>query len=216
MGGVQDTGTTGGDGVTTDRERFEQLFERCYEALMAYAVRRAPSAEDAADVVSETFTTAWRRIGDLPPGDEARLWLYGTARRTLRNQQRGARRRTALDERLLLAARVARARARPFESDGRDDDLVDAMGTLSEGDQELLRLVAWEGLDGTEVATVLGISPTAARVRLHRARQRLRGRLAAATPVTTVGDDGAPRPALPRPDDVFAPVSRGTRQQEGS
>lgn len=83
--------------MTTDRERFEELFERCYDALMAYAVRRAPSAEDAADVVSDTFTTAWRRIHELPPGDEARLWPYGTARRTIHTHRRSSLRREALD-----------------------------------------------------------------------------------------------------------------------
>ncbi len=201
--------------MTTDRERFEQLFDRCYEALMAYSVRRTPSAEDAADVVSETFTTAWRRIGELPAGDEARLWLYGTARRTIRNQQRGVRRRAALDDRLLAHARTSHARAWPFAADGRDDEVVDAVRTLSPDDQELLRLVAWEGLDGTQVAVVLGISPTAARVRLHRARGRLRSRLAAGSVHGSTGP-GAAWSSTGTATDVFAPVARGTRSEEGT
>lgn len=165
--------------MTTDRERFEELFERCYDALLAYAVRRSPSAEDAADVVSETFATAWRRIREVPPGDEARLWLYGTARRTLQTHRRGSRRRDALDERLLSHARTLQAKARGVVHDDASDGLQGAMRSLSEADQELLRLVAWEDLDGLQVAQVLGISPTAARVRLHRARHRLRSRLEA-------------------------------------
>lgn len=203
--------------MTTDRERFEELFERCYDALMAYAVRRTPSAEDAADVVSDTFTTAWRRIGELPPGDEARLWLYGTARRTIRNQRRGVRRREALDERLLVHARIAHSRSRPAAPDGPDGDLVAAMARLSDADQELLRLVAWEGLDGTQVAQVLGVSPTAARVRLHRARQRLRDRLGQVGrlgPVPSGDGIGPARPHDPPGTDVFAPVPRRTRFQE--
>ncbi|WP_380164160.1 RNA polymerase sigma factor [Jannaschia sp. R86511] len=203
--------------MTTDRERFEELFERCYDALMAYAVRRTPSAEDAADVVSDTFTTAWRRIHDLPPGDEARLWLYGTARRVVRNQRRGTRRRLALDERLLDHARVVHQGSRPVVPDGRDDTLVVAMRALSEDDRELLRLVAWEGLDGPQVAAVLGVSANAARVRLHRARVRLRAHLdrAEATQAPPAGGVAAWAGAPPdgSTSDV-APVLRRDRHQE--
>jgi RNA polymerase sigma-70 factor (ECF subfamily) len=53
--------------------------------------------------VAETFTVAWRRIADVPSGQDARAWLYGVARRVLANHDRAIRRR--LDER--LAADVA-------------------------------------------------------------------------------------------------------------
>ncbi|MEV0203507.1 sigma factor [Nonomuraea sp. NPDC050691] len=59
------------------RTRFEAVYEQTYEQILGYAVRRCDSPEDAADVVSETFAIAWRRVDALPPGDEARLWLYG-------------------------------------------------------------------------------------------------------------------------------------------
>ena len=66
----------------------------------AYAMRRAASPEDAADVLSETFLIAWRKLEQVPPGDSARLWLFGVAANVLR---RGAQRRRssrALIERL--------------------------------------------------------------------------------------------------------------------
>ncbi len=194
----------------TDRERFEELFERCYDALMAYAVRRTSSAEDAADVVSDTFTAAWRRIHKLPPGDEARLWLYGTARRTIRTHRRGSLRRHALDERLLTHARILHARAQVTPSDGGADGLVRAMRALSEADQEVLRLVAWEDLEGPQVAQVLGISAPAARVRLHRAGRRLRSRLEAdeRVPGPDHGQDPGPGPRTPS---LFA---RATNQED--
>jgi RNA polymerase sigma-70 factor (ECF subfamily) len=52
-----------------------------------------------------------------------------------------------------------------------------ALASLSEDDQEVLRLVAWDGLAPAEVAVVLGCTPVAARTRLHRARSRLAARL---------------------------------------
>jgi RNA polymerase sigma factor (sigma-70 family) len=47
-----------------------------------------------------------------------------------------------------------------------------ALAVLTDSDRELLLLVGWEGLSQAEAATALGISPGAARVRLHRARKR--------------------------------------------
>ena len=57
-----------------------ELYEENARDLLAYAQRRVPVAEDAADLVAETYLIAWRRIGEVPRGDEARLWLYGVAR----------------------------------------------------------------------------------------------------------------------------------------
>ncbi|GAA4976956.1 hypothetical protein GCM10023334_103440 [Nonomuraea thailandensis] len=63
--------------------RLVEIYEFAYEFILGYVLRRCPRPKDAADVVAETFTTAWRRIEELPEGDEARLWLYGVARRVL-------------------------------------------------------------------------------------------------------------------------------------
>lgn len=58
-------------------------------------------------------------------------------------------------------------------------EVLDALGQgqLAPTDQEVLRLTAWEGLAPAEIARVLGISPNAAAIRLHRARGRLRHEL---------------------------------------
>lgn len=48
-----------------------------------------PTPKDAADAVAETFLVAWRRLPEVPSGEEARPWLYGVARRTLANQRLG-------------------------------------------------------------------------------------------------------------------------------
>lgn len=54
------------------------------------------------------------------------------------------------------------------------------VATLPERDREILTLTAWEGLTPKEVAAVVGIPTNLVRVRLHRARARLAGRLASA------------------------------------
>jgi RNA polymerase sigma-70 factor, ECF subfamily len=144
--------------------------------VLAYAVRRAASAEDAADVVAETFLVAWRRGPDVPGGDAARLWLYGVARRTLANQRRGERRRTRLAARMRAELPAALAAALPAPT-AADDAVLTAIAGLRESDREVLLLSAWEGLSPVEIAKVLAISPLAARSRLHRARLRVQEQL---------------------------------------
>jgi DNA-directed RNA polymerase specialized sigma24 family protein len=65
---------------------FGRLYREHGRAILAYALRRVGDPEDAADVVAETFLIAWRRLGDVPAGDRARLWLYAVARRVVANQ----------------------------------------------------------------------------------------------------------------------------------
>ena len=161
-----------GDGPPPDGERFARLYGDHFDAVLGYALRRTDRAEDAADVVAETFLVAWRRLRHVPDDPAARPWLYGTARRVLANQRRGDRRRTRLGERL----RRDLALAVPDLSDAVVvHDAVDAaMARLSGRDQEVLRLHLWERLESREIAEVLGLPVTVVRPRLSRARARLR------------------------------------------
>jgi RNA polymerase sigma factor (sigma-70 family) len=154
--------------------RFSRLYQDHEREILRYALRRSEEAEDAADVVAETFLVAWRRLGDVPLGEEARLWLYATARRVLANQKRGVKRRTRLAERLRQELR----RQLPAPAPGERGEVLEALAALREGDRELLMLVGMEELTPNQAARVLGISTVAARTRLHRARRRLRALLA--------------------------------------
>jgi RNA polymerase sigma factor (sigma-70 family) len=152
--------------------RFAKLYREEGRAILEYALRRVEDREDAADVVAETFLVAWRRLGEVPIGHEARLWLYGVARLTLANLHRAERRRTRLGRRLAEALHTElSAHSAPA---GEAAEVLRAIGELGDDDRELLLLVSWEGLSPGEVARVLGISALAARSRLHRARRRLR------------------------------------------
>jgi RNA polymerase sigma-70 factor (ECF subfamily) len=153
------------------RARFRAVYDANYHRVLGYALRRAATREDAEDVVAETFLTAWRRLQEVPLGGDARLWLYGVARKALANQRRGQRRRGRLWSRLRAEPTTA---ARPrADADDQLASLAAAFARLKDDDRELLALVAWEELDPGEGATVLGCSPNAARIRLHRARRRL-------------------------------------------
>ena len=159
-----------------DREaRFYRLCEAHTAAVTAYALRRV-SRQDAADVVAETFLVAWRRLDEIHDERSALPWLYAVARRVLLSQQRATRRQQAIAERVASAERlgVPQGEGAPLGW----WRLLEALAGLSEREREVLMLAAWEELSSSEAALVLDCSAAAFRIRLHRARRRLRERLA--------------------------------------
>jgi len=156
-----------GLGERDQAERFRAIYEENYVAILGYVSRRA-QRDDVDDVVAETFGVAWRRVGDIPSGEAARLWLYATARRVLANHDRAARRRGRLVARLgQLEQPDGREAADP------DEKAIAAFARLAPEQREVLALSVWEELSATEIGKVLGCSPTAVRIRLLRARRAL-------------------------------------------
>lgn len=154
--------------------RFRDLYDKNYAAICGFALRRVSNAE-AADVVAETFLVAWRRLEAIPVGSE-RLWLYAVARRVVANQRRG------LNRRMKLAAALQFEFDATVVTDSAESDyptIAGALKRLRESDRQVLSLAAWEGLGPEELGKVLGCSPGAAKVRLHRARRRFREELEA-------------------------------------
>lgn len=166
------------DGLGDDADldgRFTRLFEDTYRDVLAYAVRRTRNRSDAEDVVAGTYLVAWRRLEDVLAADAPIAWLYGIAYRTLANQRRTHRRAAALQERLNEDPARSASDQSPDTAVARGEltDVLQALGSLKERDQEVLRLAAFEGLTPTEISAVLGIRPIQARNYLYRARQRL-------------------------------------------
>ena len=178
----------------TPEERFTRLFDAHYAAVRAYAWRRGPDSAD--DVVAETFTIAWRRLGSVPA--EPLPWLIGVARNVRRNLERGERRRRAREPDCVDAV-VAPSFAGALEAAA---VLHTALEGLPAGDREILLLVAWEGLDRAGLAAALGCSAATAGVRLFRARRRLAAALALAEgqEPRLAAVQGSPRPCPPAGD----------------
>ena len=117
---------------------------------------------------------AWRRIAESPALDDALPWLYRIAHLTISNHWRGAGRRHRLKGKMsslgvvpptsIADQVVVREEVR---------EVVSLLLQLRKPDAEILRLAAWEHLNTDQIASVLGISPDAAKQRLSRARKRL-------------------------------------------
>jgi RNA polymerase sigma factor (sigma-70 family) len=155
------------------RTGFEQLFYETRTDLLAYIMRRSPNAEDAADVLAETYLIAWRKLDGIPTGDRARLWLFGVARNLLMKGASQRRSRQTLVERLADELRNAHPPHTPID-DERASALRTALAALPERDREIVMLTAWEGLTPKQIAVVVGTPVNVVRVRLHRVRTRLK------------------------------------------
>jgi RNA polymerase sigma-70 factor (ECF subfamily) len=157
-------------GGRTDAQRvarFEELYEELFRRVLGYALRRTDQ-EEARDVVAETFTVAWRRLEDVPAGDDALPWLLATARKQLANRRRRD------DFRSRHAADLFAGSARDHADDiAERSSLAAALMRLSDDDRETLALIAWDGLQPREAAVVTGCSAATFAVRAHRARRRL-------------------------------------------
>lgn len=164
------------------RARFEALAADVLEPVRRYLTRRAGAAL-ADDVLSDVLLVLWRRLDDVPAPPEALPWTYGVARGCLANAERSARRQR------LLAARVAVVdppRDVTAVWTGDDDARPDpgpvraALASLAASrpaSAEVLRLWAWEELAPAQIAVVLGVTPNAVSIRLHRAKKELAAEL---------------------------------------
>jgi RNA polymerase sigma-70 factor (ECF subfamily) len=160
------------------RDRFERCFRDHYAQLLAFSMRRVSGREIAEDVVADTFAVAWRRRDRVP--DPALPWLYAIAGNVIANQYRSTHRRQSLAARLAHEAGSVAAGSDPAASLDRRDAFSAAFALLAEPEREVLRLVAWDGLNTRDAARVFGCSAGAFRVRLHRARRKLAKQLEAA------------------------------------
>lgn len=163
--------------------RFTRFYERHYEPVYRF-VRRRTHDDQVADIVIETFAIAWKRFDTID--DDALPWLYTVARNLLRNAARRVdteqRHRLAdtglIEARLMDDGRLASGGERPVEEQVLEAEAMRrAFAQLSEHDQEVLRLVGWDGLTSEQAARVLDCTRGAFVVRLHRARKRLSAHL---------------------------------------
>jgi RNA polymerase sigma factor (sigma-70 family) len=168
-------------------ETFAGLYDRHSAPIHRYVSRRLGDGM-ADDIVADTFLAAFRRrqAYDLTRSD-ARPWLYGIAANLI-----GKHRRT--ESRMWRA--FARTGADPVveghadRSDSRvsaaalQRDLAAAMAGLSQGDRDVLLLVAWADLSYEQTATALGIPLGTVRSRLHRAREKIRAVLGDRNPAS--------------------------------
>ena len=164
---------SGPESLDSLEERMIGAYERRGRDLLAFAYRLLGSAAAAEDVVHDAFL---RLLDGRCRLDDARgeieLLLFGVVRNVAREQHK----RTAHEQR--------RSEPRPGEDLAATGTIPEhvlavraALGRLSESDREVIVLSAYHGYTPKEIAVALGSTALVVRVRLHRARGRLRADL---------------------------------------
>jgi RNA polymerase sigma-70 factor, ECF subfamily len=144
----------------------EDVFRAHQQAVYAYFLRLIGDRQDAEELTQETFVRACGAAIRFRGDSKVSTCLFGIARRVLLEAARAGlfERTAALDE---------RTPAPQHDPDERMD-LERALGSLGMGDRETLVMVDVLGFEPVEVARLVGLTPETFRVRLHRARTRLR------------------------------------------
>ena len=154
---------------------FGVLYERHAVAVYRYLARRVGPAA-AEDLLGEVFTAAVaarRRVQPHVSGS-ALPWLYGIAGNVARSYLRRSAAPVVIDHSGVVDWDAVDAR---LDATAQRQQLRVALSGLTAAESELLLLVAWEELSPTEAAEALGLTPVAARSRLHRARARAQAAL---------------------------------------
>jgi RNA polymerase sigma-70 factor (ECF subfamily) len=163
-----------------DREAFDELVRRTYVDTYTLAVRLTANEEDAADVVQEAYLRAWKGIHRFRGDARFSTWLYRITANVAYTLVQKRRRHRAepldtVDEPVEWAAEFQPEPA--AESAALFARLSDAVAELPPKLRSVVVLKDVYGLPHEEIAEELGISIAAAKVRLHRARKKLRDAL---------------------------------------
>jgi RNA polymerase sigma factor (sigma-70 family) len=156
------------------------LYERHVDAVFGFAARRCRNPDDVSDLVATVFLELFGAAASFDPRrGEARSWLLGIAARCLADQRRDGHLRQQLAQRLAVVPELVDDEYEFVER------MIDARrlaptveralaSELTNAERELFLLVSDEGLSVAAAARCLGLSPVAGRMRLARARRKLR------------------------------------------
>lgn len=151
---------------------FRRFYTEQCDRLYGYLARKSGNCTLAADLVQESFARCWERYRHR---ELTVALLFAVGRNLLYDHARRSRRETSMAE--------------PPQQESMDEEqayiqreesrlMLDALQRLNEEDRDLLSLVASGSLSYKEIAELCHLSEAAVKVRVHRARQKLRGLLA--------------------------------------
>jgi RNA polymerase sigma-70 factor (ECF subfamily) len=156
----------------TPAEQVQMLFVRHEGAIRAFVRALQPSLMDADDVLQETFLTVSRKASSFEPGTNFIAWACGIARLKVLESYRQQKRANGLSEAALIA--LAEQAPAPEITALREEALSRCIEKLAPKSRDLLWRRYSNRQDSEEMAAALGMTSTAVRVALSKARAFLR------------------------------------------
>jgi RNA polymerase sigma-70 factor (ECF subfamily) len=147
---------------------FAELYQNHAREVYRFALYLSGDPALAEDIVSETFLRVWDSSSAIRL-ETVRGYLFAIARNLFLRDQRRSRKQDRLQDNLSIDPTAAR------DLQSKEDlrDTLAALQTLPELDRAALLLRAQEGVSYEEIARVLGLSLSAVKVKIHRARLKL-------------------------------------------
>lgn len=167
--------------LSGDARRYGTIWDRHRDRIFHHLIASGNSSTSAEDLAAATFLELWRRRDAVRFVDGSLLpWLIVTAQNISRNAARARRRY----ERFLTALPAPPLAPDPAEAIAARDTghliaLRAAIAGARPADATLLAMTALEGFTIREAALALGLTESAAKMRLNRLRTRLRTAVAA-------------------------------------
>jgi RNA polymerase sigma-70 factor, ECF subfamily len=188
--------------IGEDPDLFDAFYDEHLENLQRFVARRVGDPDRAADLTADIFLAAIDSAHTYQPRSTPKAWLYGIARIVVAEDRRRRTRERSREERLRGSAlldddEVTRIEAR-IEAAAGSRLLYEAMDRLGEDERGVLELVAIDELTVAEAAAATGVRQVTARVRLHRARRRLRTDLEATQIPSTENEEDPDESRSPR------------------
>ncbi len=174
---------------TIPRTPFDEVYRRHADQVYRFCLSQLGNAALAEDVAADVFASAFAAYPAASLDGEASVksWIFRIARNATVDQYRRRARGRVLFDRLTRRAEVGG----DIESEAavRADlrSVLAAVATLGRRDQNLVGLRIAAGLSFTDIAAVMGMSETAAKMATHRALQRVRARVGGSAATTTEG-----------------------------
>ena len=145
---------------------FHQVYEAYGEALYRFCLLQMKNPADAEDVLQEVFLKRLYRAPDFASPEHERRWLFRVALNQCRDEWKRSRRTDLpLDEAALVAV-VPEER-----------EVLEQVAALPEKLRTVIHLHYYEGYSVEEIASLLGVTVSAVKMRMKRGREALRVRL---------------------------------------
>ena len=160
---------------------FSQLVERYQNYVFTLVLRFIESREDAEEVAQDVFIKAYRSLADFRGESKFSTWLFTITRTSCISFLRKRKLNTlSLDNErtgLQVENRESGFRANLIEQKSRHAMLNEAIGMLSADDSQVLTLFYKGEQTLEEIAQIMGMETNTVKVKLHRARQRLKDKM---------------------------------------
>lgn len=159
------------------RGAFEGLLRQHFDAFYYAALDMSGNPADADDLVQETAMKGLRRFDTFKPGTDFKAWMMTILANTYIDLYRRRRReKPAADEDAVESLKEAEAALRPADLEFLlPEDVVRALGRISEEQRAAIVLVDVNGLTNEEAAHALGWPLGTVNSRVYRGRQQLKG-----------------------------------------